>query len=222
MKFASVLLVALAVAVAIPSLAGAAMISVWDRRIPGSGNADGNLTTDTETGLQWLVPNVPSQLDLDPYPFTIGFRYATRLEVHGFLTHLGLPTGVFPNGGFAPVDLYTAAAPYLGQPFYNWIMYHSSLTIWGLTGDLSPSGQPYAASVELLTDYDSITGAMTVRTFTSFSGTGIESPSQGHWMVRAVPEPSTWTLAFLAALALLACGVGSRVQHHTDAPFWAA
>jgi len=125
-------------ACSLPSTARAVLTKSYDPNISGTLPGGGNLTTDSTTGLQWLVPTLQPQLDLDPYPLEAGFRYATRQEVHAFLTNLGLPTGTIPEGGSEMTDRYTAAVPYIGHGFYYSKMFNAVFTVTGLTADVAP------------------------------------------------------------------------------------
>lgn len=215
--FCVTLLMFLLALVGEPSAALATLTRTYDPNIGSVSPGGTNLTTDSETGLQWLVPQFQPQLNLVPYIYDSGFRFATRLEVYTFLSHMGLPVGTLPLGGSAPTDLYSAAVPYIGEGNYLANTSNIQLTNTGLTADVAPDGGVYEVTVMYLNHFDFPSpefpfGNETFTTYVFFSQSRPADEYAGHWMVRAVPEPSGLALCGAGGVVLLGLALRHRPQ----------
>lgn len=208
----------------VSSSAAAALTEVDDLTLPAS--PDGfNLTVDDVTGLEWLDLTVTAGRtyddivgndgtdELGPGGDFEGFRYATDLEVSGWIngpqqdslfSNFGMTSTFASIGGFDIVRSYMA---YLGcQGSCGTFGF-----IQGLALDDLDSGQFVWFKAEAGPSQGSMFGSLGVSLDTPQMSlpTNGSSSSFGHFLVRAVPEPGV-ALALALGTASLAGLSGRR------------
>lgn len=167
-----------------------------------AGSADatiidnGDITTDTNTGLAWLDINL-TKLKLSYNAMTLqfgtggtfeGYRYATITELDQFLTDFGF---VGPFTGIDPADNAVS------QTFLALVGTTGASTALGLTADAGGLGHKTARIIGAYSVYNA-------KVTVPFSSQGDVIVFDGHWLVKdvAVPEPSTLVLFVLALICL--------------------
>jgi hypothetical protein len=163
---------------------------------------DGLLTRDPDSGLEWLDIQEAWDLSYNEVVAELGsggqfegFRYATLAEFEALLGDAGVDTspGADPLTNFAPIqDL-------IGL-FGSTVVFDDGFQ--GVTSEL------YVAGVNIIFSF----GGNGYYCFDCQAGTiddvfGLDEPGQpyfGHFLVRAVPEPSTAMLMGLGLLGLCA------------------
>jgi len=193
------LLVVLLAALFSPFLAApasATLVSV-DRLVPG----DGEITRDTDTGLDWLdltlttnVSFADIQADVGGW-ISDGWRHATRSEA----------CQLFANAGNSFFD---TTCPLQDYPSLFVSEAASLVALLGDTGGEGPLTEGYLekpdptkASTDLARVGVARDGGPTIWEVLTVAPASAE-PSTGNFLVRAVPEPSTGSL-LAAGLALL-------------------
>lgn len=168
-----------------------------------NSTADGLLTLDTDTGLEWLDLSETfnmSVADVQPLISSGGsldsFRLAQATEVHGLMANAGLPISTSTGTiSYSAADL--GAADVLTALLGETVGRHYGASYRGARGHLLDNGA------------DRVVGYYTIndnRLFNDYFANNSEWPGAGVWLVRsanAVPEPGT-----MAALGLALAGLG--------------
>ena len=196
----------------------AALTEVDDLTLPGS--PDGfNLTVDDVTGLEWLDLTVTSGRSYDdivgndgtdelgPGGDFEGFRYATDLEVSGWIngpqqdslfSNFGMTSGFASIGGYDIVRSYLA---FLGC--------EGSCATWGFVQGVALDDEDPGVLVWFKAEAGPSQGFMFGSLGVTTSGpltslpTNGSSTSHGHFLVRAVPEPGVVPGLAIGILSLL-------------------
>jgi hypothetical protein len=196
--------------------AKAALVSV--DLVAGSG--DGQITRDTERGLEWLDHDAGSlgrsHADVSSN-FGLGgdfegFRYATRDEVEALIVEAGLPAenGPMPSmyaGALAFIELVGGTIHSPGDASLLGVMEYTRLGDYflkGVVAEPSPIGDP--------TGHTYITCCVAP----DATGFGLGDPPAlfSSWLVRPVPEPA---IAGLLVAALVVIGV-TRLRFVIESP----
>ena len=196
---------ALVVSVALGCMQGIARADLIEADLVDADD-DGLLTWDTATNLMWLDLTATtgwsaSQIDsgADGWLTTQGFRYATVEEVGVLFEHAA--------GGLA-VD-------FANDTVNNLVAVDQLFLLLGITGDLNGYDRGYGITGDLSKPGSTLTN----RVFAAYGerpSTGLLRPwfgtatefhwgnDMGHFLVRAVPEPTTLALFGLGAMSILA------------------
>ena len=173
-----------------------AIIMVTDAGFPGGAN---NVTRDLGTGLDWLDWTASTNISFDSMTPLLGTTYqgwshASQAQVTTLMSNFGVPVASYP-GLSVLNDGGTSATSFLNF-FGATKTSHATL---GLTSSVPSVGFHTIAVIDVTpTQSRSSTAAASLSCDTCVSVT------VGHALVRPVPEPSTFVLAALGLVGLLA------------------
>lgn len=173
---------------------------------------DQMLTRDTATGLGWLDLNLTLNLSVNDILggsggyLDSGFRHATENEITVLFTNAGIPrlntNATTPDGD--PAGRVTEN--------YDGVVFLMGLL--GCTGNCVTGGPDFTSGFAALSELEAQAASMDVwdgkaRALVGNCCAGFDSrhPSMGHWLVRQVPEPTTFAIF---ALGLLGLGFSRR------------
>jgi len=179
-----------------------AVLLVGDLNSP----ADGLLTLDTGSGLEWLDWAVTDGMSVNQVEDELesggmfdSFRYATNAEVITFWLNAGIPN--VPGITLANLAPVQALVTLLGVTFSNSLVTAGSI---GFTNDVSGALR-FEANLADRTPFDGL-GQATLQLTIGITDAS-QDPSRGHALVRPIPEPASAVL-LLAGLCGVAFGRG--------------
>lgn len=174
-----------AIAVLMLVLPGAAPATLIELDDPVFGSA--SITRDTDTGLDWLDVPIPAGRSYDDVSIQLGpggdfegFRYAAKSEVAALYRSVGIHN---ISGPPASEESYEPAVYLQGL-----VGETSPMTTSGVVAELYLDGQHFGSELRR----DDASGTAIAEDFEVHFFD--DAPAPGHWLVRPIPEPSSFAL----------------------------
>ncbi len=217
MKSRNVIFIAFAVHCSASIALSAELIQSVDPRYPTPLVGGFNVTSDRETGLDWLTPLVSPKASYNQMQALLqttyaGYRYATVSELGVFLGHTGFNVSEYPE----TAEFW----PSSGNAYFNSAKYFdnrpNSFGVLGIVESGASDGKIYSSGVTYEIIQPTVNSSETYHIMVY--GTGSQMPpdfvTNRHWLVRAtpVPEPTTLALAGFGGIALLAHSIRRRLS----------
>lgn len=206
-------LIVCAMIASLSSKADAALIAITDSAFPGGTD---NITRDTVTGFDWLDLTASSGISYNDITAQFssggtyeGWRHATKAEVNAlFTSSAGLTLG---SQSLAD-PLATQLIALVGTTQTNSLLHSTAARglynddASGTNGSLPGVGQVIVRTQSNIFSAQTDVGILDDQPFLKNM---VPASGTGHWLVRAVPEPSSMVLL---VIGVSGCGIGRLAQ----------